>query len=75
MIEDKVYTNEDIEKEVQERVDFKLNDINDVINNHIRRCALMMRDLPAQRLHKMVREEVLQDVKECFTKEARMPTT
>jgi hypothetical protein len=37
-MEDKVYTNEDIEREVQERVAFKLNDIKDAINNNIRRC-------------------------------------
>ena len=37
-MEDRVYTNEEIEKEVQERVAFKLNDIKDAINNNIKRC-------------------------------------
>lgn len=32
-MEDKVYTNEEIEREVQERVAFKLNDIKDAIKN------------------------------------------
>jgi hypothetical protein len=36
-MEDKVYTNEEIEREVQERVNFKLNDIKDSINNHLKR--------------------------------------
>lgn len=37
-MEDRVYTNEEIEKEVQDRVAFKLNDIKDAINNNIKRC-------------------------------------
>ena len=36
-MEDRVYTNEEIEREVQERVNFKLNDIRDSINNHLKR--------------------------------------
>ena len=74
MIEDKVYTNEEIEKEVRERVDFKLNDINDIINNHLRRCVMLMTDPMHRRLEKMMRGKIFKEVKEAFQKEKDMPT-
>lgn len=73
-MENKTYTNEQIEDEVTERVNFKLNDINDVINNHIRRCELLMTDPRERIMEKMMRKKVLEEVKEAFTKEKNMPT-
>lgn len=73
-MEDKVYTNEEIEKEVRERVNFKLNDINDVINNHLRRCEMLITDPMHRRLEKMMRKKVFKEVKEAFIKEKDMPT-
>jgi hypothetical protein len=72
-MEDKVYTNEDIEREVQERVAFKMNDVNDVINNHLRRCQMLMQDGRELRMEKMIREKVYKEVKVTFSKEINMP--
>jgi len=87
-MEDKVYTNEEIEREVQERVAFKLNDIKDAINNNIRRCkhsqyhgitelkkGKLAEVIPAFLVHSNYRieEESWTVLNELFKKEIDMP--
>lgn len=70
---DKMVDKEYIEKEVRERVNFKLNDINDVINNRLRWTQLLIGDSPHMRMEKMMRKKILKEVKEIFDKEKNMP--
>lgn len=87
-MENKVYTNEEIEREVQERVNFKLNDIRDSINNHLRRskwsqyCGIVELNkmelsgiIPAQIAFSNYRitEESWTVLNEIFKKETEMP--
>lgn len=68
-MEKKVYTEEDIEREVQERVEFKLNDIQSCIKNSLNRTKYGFYISGNRR----ITEESWTALKEMFRKETEMP--
>lgn len=66
------YKEEYIKNEVIDRVEFKLNDINDIINNHLRRTVCLPVDSNHMIMEKMIRNKVFKEIKEIFDKEKNM---